>query len=120
MAPSLVILGAFVVYPMGRALYLSFTDYDVLSPATWIGFDNYTTLIDDEAFRNALKNTLYYAVLATPLCVGLALALAVLLNNRFPLRGRACPHGDLRAQSSSGCRSCRWHGASCSTPTSGG
>jgi len=89
MAPSLVILGAFVVYPMGRALYLSFTDYDVLTPAKWIGLDNYTTLIDDKAFRNALKNTLYYAVLATPLCVGLALALAVLLNNRFPLRGLA-------------------------------
>ena len=41
MAPTLLILGVFVVYPMLRALYLSFTDYDVLTPARWIGLDNY-------------------------------------------------------------------------------
>ena len=86
MAPTLLILGVFVVYPMLRALYLSFTDYDVLTPARWIGLDNYRELFHDEAFRNALKNTIYYAALATPLSVGLALAFAVLLNRRFPLR----------------------------------
>ncbi|CAN5588309.1 sugar ABC transporter permease [soil metagenome] len=89
MAPSLLILGVFVVYPMLRALYLSLTDYDVLSPARWVGLENYRNLIDDEAFRNALKDTLYYAALATPLSVGLALALAMLLNRRFPMRSMA-------------------------------
>lgn len=87
MAPSLIVLGVFVVYPMARALYLSLTDYDVLTPAQWVGLDNYRELMDDKAFRNALKNTVYYAVIATPLSVGLALVLAVLLNRRFP--GRA-------------------------------
>ena len=87
LAPSLVILGIFVVYPMTQALYLSFTDYDVLNPATWIGAANYRELIGDEAFRNALVNTLYYAVVATPVSVILALACALLLNRRFPLRG---------------------------------
>ena len=37
MAPSLVVLAVFVVYPMGRALYLSLTDYDVLNPANGSG-----------------------------------------------------------------------------------
>jgi multiple sugar transport system permease protein len=87
LAPSLIILGIFVVYPMTQALYLSFTDYDVLNPATWIGAANYRELIGDEAFRNALVNTLYYAVVATPVSVVLALACALLLNRRFPLRG---------------------------------
>ena len=41
MAPSLSSSAVFVVYPMVRALYLSFTDYDVLTPAQWIGLDNY-------------------------------------------------------------------------------
>jgi multiple sugar transport system permease protein len=87
LAPSLVILGIFVVYPMTQALYLSFTDYDVLNPASWVGAANYRELLSDEAFRNALVNTLYYAVVATPVSVFLALGCALLLNRRFPLRG---------------------------------
>ena len=87
LAPSLIILGVFIVYPMTQALYLSFTDYDVLNPAKWVGLANYRELLGDDAFRNALLNTLYYAVVATPLSVALALGCALLLNRRFPLRG---------------------------------
>ncbi len=87
LAPCLVILGVFVVYAMTQALYLSFTDYDVLNPARWVGLANYQELIGDKAFSNALVNTLYYAAVATPLSVGLALGCALLLNRRFPLRG---------------------------------
>jgi len=87
MAPSLVILAIFVVYPMTQALYLSFTDYDVLTPARWVGLGNYRELLDDEAFRRALLNTLYYAAVTTPVSVALALGTAVLLNRKFPLRG---------------------------------
>lgn len=86
MAPSIVVLAVFVAYPMGRALYLSFTDYDVLNPAQWVGLDNYSELFGDEAFRNALRNTIFYAAVTTPLSVALALALAILLNQRFPGR----------------------------------
>jgi multiple sugar transport system permease protein len=87
LTPSLVILGIFIVYPMTQALYLSFTNYDVLNPATWVGPANYRELLGDEAFHNALVNTLYYAVVATPVSVILALGCALLLNRRFPLRG---------------------------------
>jgi ABC-type sugar transport system permease subunit len=87
LAPSLVILGVFVVYPMTQALYLSFTNYDVLNLAKWTGLANYQELLGDKAFRNALVNTLYYAVVATPVSVALALGCALLLNRRFPLRG---------------------------------
>jgi multiple sugar transport system permease protein len=87
MAPSLAVLAVFVVYPMTQALYLSFTEYDVLTPARWIGLDNYQELVGDEAFRRALGNTLYYAAVTTPVSVALALGTAVLLNRRFPLRG---------------------------------
>ena len=87
MAPSLVVLAVFVVYPMTQALYLSFTEYDVLTPAEWVGLANYRELLTDEAFLRALRNTLYYAAVTTPVSVILALGTAVLLNRRFPLRG---------------------------------
>jgi multiple sugar transport system permease protein len=86
MAPSLVVLAVFVVYPMSQALYLSFTDYDVLTPARWVGLDNYRELVHDDSFHRALGNTLYYAGVTTPVSVALALGTAVLLNRRFPLR----------------------------------
>ena len=89
MAPSLVVLGVFVVYPMTQALYLSFTDYDVLTPARWVGLANYRELLQDEAFRRALLNTLYYAAVTTPASVALALGTAMLLNRRFALRSLA-------------------------------
>ena len=87
MLPSLVVLAVFVVYPMTQALYLSFTEYNVLQPARWVGLENYQRLVSDPAFHNALLNTLYYAAVTTPLSVALALGLAILLNRRLPLRG---------------------------------
>ncbi|WP_424534667.1 carbohydrate ABC transporter permease [Sphaerisporangium viridialbum] len=87
MLPTLVVLGAFVVWPMAQALYLSFTDYEVFAPARWIGLGNYQKLVSDPAFGNALVNTLYYAAVTTPVSVGLALALALLLNRSMALRG---------------------------------
>ena len=67
---------------MTQALYLSFTEYNVLQPARWVGLENYQRLVSDPAFHNALLNTLYYAAVTTPLSVGLALGLAILLNRR--------------------------------------
>lgn len=89
MAPSLLVLAVFVVYPMTQALYLSFTDYDVLTPARWVGLANYRELLQDEAFRRALTNTVYYAAVTTPVSVALALGSAILLNRRFALRSLA-------------------------------
>jgi ABC-type sugar transport systems, permease components len=87
MLPTLAVLGMFVVWPMLQALYLSFTDYQVFTPARWTGLENYQKLLSDPAFGNALVNTLYYAVVTTPVSVALALALALLLNGRMMLRG---------------------------------
>jgi multiple sugar transport system permease protein len=82
-APWVVYLVAFIGYPMVAVLYLSFTEYSVLEPPRWIGLDNYRTLLtSDAAFRIAVGNTLYYALLAVPLRLVLALALALLMNMR--------------------------------------
>jgi ABC-type sugar transport system permease subunit len=82
MAPSLLVLAVFMFWPMYKALRISFTDFNVFQ-SNWVGLENYRTLIHDPAFHNALQNTLVYSAITTPLCVGLALLFAILLNQKF-------------------------------------
>jgi ABC-type sugar transport system permease subunit len=87
LAPSLTALAVFVVWPMFQAAYLSFTDYNLMQAAHWIGLENYRRLLDDPEAWNALENTLVYAAVSTPVSVVLALALALFLNRSMALRG---------------------------------
>lgn len=86
MTPSLVILGAFMVWPLLQSAYLSFTEYNRLQPARWVGLRNYVELVHDEQVWNALGNTAFYAVVVTPVTVFLALLFAIFLNR--PMVGR--------------------------------
>jgi multiple sugar transport system permease protein len=71
--------------PVGSAVYYSFTQYNVLKPARWIGLQNYQTMLtDDPLFWTALNNTIYYAMFAVPMGLILALTLALLLNQQVP------------------------------------
>lgn len=87
LAPSLLTIAVFMLWPMIQSAYLSFMDYNRIQPAQWVGLDNYRELLTDPAVHNALGNTLVYAVVVTPLTVGLALALALLLNRAIFARG---------------------------------
>lgn len=87
LSPAIIILAAFTLYPMVQAVYLSFTEYNLIRAAEWIGLDNYIELLRDGAFWNAFGNTVVYALVVTPVTVILALAFAILLNQRFA--GRA-------------------------------
>lgn len=84
-APWIVGFLIFVVIPLGFSLYWSFTDYRVTSnqPPQWVGIENYRTLLlDDDNFRASLINTLYLTVIGLPLQLGVALLLAVMLNQK--------------------------------------
>lgn len=87
MAPSLVVIAVFMVWPLIQSAYLSFTEYNRIQPARWIGLDNYVHLFQDDEVWNALGNTALYAVVVTPLTVILALLLALLLNQPMVARG---------------------------------
>ncbi|MGI4787503.1 MAG: carbohydrate ABC transporter permease [Janthinobacterium lividum] len=77
----------FTVFPVIASLYLSFTDYRVLSPPRWVGLANYKSLLTDtDYFWPSLANTAFL-FLELPLSLGLGLALALLLNQK--LRGIA-------------------------------
>ncbi len=84
MAPWLVTLAAFWLYPLLQSLYLSFTQYNTLSNrATWIGLANYQRLISDPVFWKALANTVIFVVGTIPFTTIFALALAVMLNKNI-------------------------------------
>lgn len=70
----------FMLYPVVRAFYLSFTKFDILTPAKWVGFDNYKRLFGDELFFITLKNILFYVALYVPALIILSLAVAMALN----------------------------------------
>ncbi|MBD9527160.1 sugar ABC transporter permease [Paracoccus sp. PAR01] len=63
------------------SLYLSFTDYSLMSQPTWVGSANYAQIAsDDPRFRAAMNVTFTYVLLSVPLKLVFALAVAVLLN----------------------------------------
>ena len=84
LAPSLLALLAFSIGPMIGTLWVSLQDWNLIRPAEFIGLGNYRELWHDDAFRRALRNTLYYIVGYLPLVVAGGLGLAILVN-----RGRA-------------------------------
>ncbi|WP_066586569.1 carbohydrate ABC transporter permease [Cellulomonas timonensis] len=87
LAPSLITLALFMVWPMVQSLYFSFTDYNRIQAARWVGLDNYAELLGDSNVWNALGNTALYTAVVTPVTVALALAAALYLNNAMAFRG---------------------------------
>lgn len=80
--PWLVGFLIFGLYPMIMAVVLSFTNYNILQPekAQFNGLANWNTLLTDSLFWKSLGNTTYMTILGVPLTVGLALVIALLLN----------------------------------------
>lgn len=84
-APWIVGFIIFVIVPLSFSFYWSLTDFRIGSgsPISWKGFENYQDILfKDENFRASLVNTLYLTVIGLPLQMGVALFLAVLLNQK--------------------------------------
>lgn len=64
-------------------LALSFTKWDLLTPARWIGATNYVKLFTDQAFIKALTNTIVFSAMYVPAVVIISLLVAVLLNRKI-------------------------------------
>ena len=70
----------FFAYPFLATIYYSFTDFNGVGAAHWIGFANYVNLFHDPLFKTSLFNTFYYTAIELPLSTVAALGLALLLN----------------------------------------
>jgi len=85
LAPSLVIFGAFVFYPLIKAVYLGFYETDPFgNQGDFVGLDQYRTVLTSESFRHSLKVTLLFALYTVPPGILLGLALALLANQKLP------------------------------------
>ena len=78
-APIAIGLSIFYLYPIVRTFYFSFTEWGAFGGYEWTGLDNYSALIQDEAARGALINTLVYSFLVL-LGIPVSIGLAALLN----------------------------------------
>jgi len=84
LAPSIALIGVFVVYPILAVVYYSFTDYDIIRPPVWVGLDNFIKVFGDETFWLALLHSFIYLA-ATPIIITLSIGLAIVVNRK--LRG---------------------------------
>ncbi len=83
--PWLIGFAAFTLIPLVLTCYNSFTSYNLMTPARWVGLDNYRTLFgNDPFFTQALGNTLYMVVVGVPLVTLTSLGLAMLLDRPLP------------------------------------
>ena len=78
--PATIGLVAFYIWPLVRGIHLSFTEYNLLTPETFTGIDNYKRMVQDDTFWNAVRVTLEYVVINIGLQTLLALAIAVLMQ----------------------------------------
>ena len=83
-SPWLFGLAAFWIYPTVMSAYYSFTKFNGVQGAQWIGARNYIELFtDDSNFWDTVKNTLYFAGVSIPLAIVLAFVLALMLNAKI-------------------------------------
>ncbi len=78
--PALLGFLLFYALPTGRALQISFTDWNLLSEPRYVGLANYAAMLEDGRFWNGMKLSLYYVLLNIPLQITLGLALAVAMD----------------------------------------
>ena len=82
--PVVALMLIFIYWPLVYSVYLSFFDWNFVSPdKTWVGLDNYTRLLDNARFLQSVRQTGIYILALVPLQVFLPLGLALLL---WPIR----------------------------------
>ena len=85
--PAVVIILALILYPIVYNVYLSFFDVQPLAENTYIGLENHKNVVLDPGFWNALMTTVIYVVFTTLGTTLMGLFVALVMNQKFPLRG---------------------------------
>lgn len=82
MVPSLVLTAGFTLYPTVMSWYFSMLDWSGFgSDKEWAGFANYREVIDDQYFWDSYVRSFVFTLVGAPIKIGLALAVALLLND---------------------------------------
>ncbi len=83
LTPASAILILFIFVPVFMAFYLSFFQWDLLSPRIFVGWGNYARIFASSDFYLAVKNTFYFVAVQLPLDFGISLGIAMLLNQKI-------------------------------------
>ncbi len=87
--PSLAVVALVALYPLGKTVYQSFTDQEFLGlePTKWVGLRNYTNLVHDSFFRDAIWTTIKFTLITVSIEFVLGLIVALVVNSNFKGRG---------------------------------
>jgi trehalose/maltose transport system permease protein len=87
--PSLAVVALVALYPLAKTIYQSFTDQEflALTPAKWVGLDNYKTLYHDAIFRHSIWTTIKFSLITVTIEFALGLVIALVVNSNFKGRG---------------------------------
>ncbi|MEP7766221.1 sugar ABC transporter permease [Sanguibacter sp. 25GB23B1] len=87
LAPWLIGFFLLTAGPMLASLYLAFTDYNLFRAPEWVGLDNFKQLFNDPRYLQSVQVTGLYVLFGTPIKLGAALAVAMLLNSKRRAQG---------------------------------
>ncbi len=85
--PAVAVMLAVIIFPWIFTFFMSVHDWRIGQAKTFVGFDNYLKLVNDERFRNSVSRTLVFTLLSVVLPVVLGVASALVFHRKFPLRG---------------------------------
>ena len=84
LAPTILGMGLFTLIPIVASVVLAFFRWDIISAPTFVGFDNFSEVVQDPTVRVSFLNTILFVVVAVAFQLGLALALAIMVQEKMP------------------------------------
>ncbi len=85
--PYIIYFAVFTAFPLVFSFLLVFHRWDIISPMTWVGFENFIRLSKDLLFFKSIGNTIIFLLIHIPLQIIIALLLAEFLNQKIRFRG---------------------------------
>ena len=85
--PAFLLFTLFFIYPLTKGINMSLSDWDGLSPAKFIGFQNFIDFFTDDRAISDIKTTVLFALISAPLLNIIGLLYALLMNEKF--RGKS-------------------------------
>lgn len=86
LAPALLFVAAFTLYPLSQMIWVSFNSWSLITPPKYVGLNNFTKAFADKQFWVSLGFTLKYTLLITPILMVGGYAIALLVSGNSVLQ----------------------------------
>lgn len=84
--PFLLFYGLFTLYPLVHGFIISFFDWKILGEKTFVGWENYASLLQDSVFFASMRHTILFVLLSTPVLVVTGFLLSLIVHR--PMKGQ--------------------------------